>query len=38
MDASLSQSFFCRDGKNNLIAMQNNLSWHNENKGMFMIN
>jgi hypothetical protein len=38
MDASLTNSFFCRDGKNNLIAMQSNLSWHNENKGMFMIN
>ena len=38
MDASLQHSFFCRDGKNNLIALQSNLSWHNENKGMFMIN
>jgi len=37
-DASLSYSFFCRDSKNNLIGMSSNLSWHNENKGLFMIN
>jgi hypothetical protein len=38
LDASLSNSFFCRDNKNNLIGMSSNLAWHNENKGMFMIN
>jgi hypothetical protein len=37
-DASLSYSFFARDSRNNLIGMSSNLSWHNENKGMFMIN
>jgi hypothetical protein len=37
-DASLSFSFFCRDAKNRVIGMENNLSWHNENKGLFMIN
>lgn len=37
-DACLTQSFFARDGNNNLIGMSSNLSWHNENKGMFMIN
>jgi hypothetical protein len=37
-DASLTQTFFCRDSNNNLIGMQSNLSWHNENKGLFMIN
>lgn len=38
MDASLQHSFFKRDAKNNIIGMDSNLSWHNENKGMFMIN
>ena len=38
MDASLQHSFFKRDAKNNIIGMDANLSWHNENKGMFMIN
>lgn len=37
-DASLTHSFFCRDSQNNVIGMSSNLSWHNENKGMFMIN
>ncbi len=37
-DASLYQSFFARDKDNNLVGMASNLSWHNENKGMFMIN
>ena len=37
-DASLTYSFFCRDSDNNLIGMSSNLSWHNENKGLFMIN
>lgn len=37
-DASLNYSFFARDSRNNLIGMSSNLSWHNENKGMFMIN
>jgi hypothetical protein len=37
-DASLTYPFFCRDSDNNLIGMSSNLSWHNENKGLFMIN
>ena len=37
-DASLTWSFFSRDSKNNLIGMSSNLTWHNENKGLFMIN
>ena len=37
-DASLTYSFFCRDSSNNLIGMQSNLTWHNENKGLYMIN
>jgi hypothetical protein len=37
-DASLAYSFFARDSQNNLVGMSSNLSWHNENKGLFMIN
>jgi hypothetical protein len=37
-DASLTYSFFSRDKNNNLIGMSSNLTWHNENKGLFMIN
>jgi hypothetical protein len=37
-DGCNSESFFARDNQNNLIGMSSNLSWHNENKGMFMIN
>jgi hypothetical protein len=37
-DASLTHPFFCRDSDNNVIGMSSNLSWHNENKGLFMIN
>ena len=37
-DASLTSSFFCRDAKNKIIAMESNLTWHAENKGVFMIN
>jgi hypothetical protein len=34
----LDHSFFSRDKKNNLIGVNSNLSWHNENKGLYMIN
>lgn len=37
-DASLTYSYFQRDRNNNLVGMASNLSWHNENKGLFMIN
>lgn len=38
LDASLYDSFFFRDAQNKVVGMENNLTWHNENKGMFMIN
>jgi len=38
LDASLYESFFYRDATNRIVGMDNNLSWHNENKGLFMIN
>jgi hypothetical protein len=38
LDASLYDSFFFRDAENKVIGMENNLTWHNENKGLFMIN
>ena len=38
IDASLNYSFFARDHQNRMLGLENNLSWHNENKGMFMIN
>lgn len=38
LDASLGYSFFARDKNNRMLGMANNLSWHNENRGMFMIN
>ena len=38
LDASLYESFFYRDAENKVVGMDNNLTWHNENKGLFMIN
>lgn len=38
LDASLYDSFFFRDADNKVIGMEHNLTWHNENKGLFMIN
>ena len=38
MDACLSFSFFSRDYKNNIIGLDSNLGWHNEAKGVMMIN
>jgi len=38
LDASLYDSFFFRDSQNKVVGMENNLTWHNENKGLFMIN
>lgn len=38
LDASLCESFFYRDQENKVVGMENNLTWHNENKGLFMIN
>jgi hypothetical protein len=38
MDACLSFSFFSRDHNNNIIGLESNLGWHNESKGVMMIN
>jgi hypothetical protein len=38
LDASLKWSFFSRNKKNEIISLESNLSWHNENKGLYMIN
>lgn len=38
MDACLSFSFFSRDHNNNIIGLDSNLGWHNESKGVMMIN
>jgi hypothetical protein len=38
MDACLNYSFFSRDHSNNIIGLDSNLGWHNEAKGVMMIN
>ena len=38
MDACLSYSFFSRDHNNNIVGMDQNLGWHNETRGVMMIN
>lgn len=38
MDACLNYSFFSRDHNNNIIGLDSNLGWHNESKGVMMIN
>jgi len=38
MDASLENSFFSRDSSNKIMGMENNLGWHREDRGVFMIN
>ena len=38
MDACLNFSFFSRDQNNNIIGLDSNLGWHNESKGVMMIN
>lgn len=38
MDACLAYSFFSRDHNNNIIGLDQNLGWHNEAKGVMMIN
>src|SRR3569833_1237819 len=38
MDACLNFSFFSRDHNNNIIGLDSNLGWHNESKGVMMIN
>ncbi|CDW72543.1 lupus brain antigen [Stylonychia lemnae] len=38
LDACLNYSFFSRDNNNNIIGLDSNLGWHNESKGVLMIN
>lgn len=38
MDACLAYSFFSRDNNNSIIGLDQNLGWHNEAKGVMMIN
>ena len=38
LDASLDHSFFSRNFEGNIIGMENNVQWHNESKGVYMIN
>ena len=38
LDATLNYSFFSRDYQNNIIGLDSNLGWHNESKGVMMIN
>ena len=38
LDASLQYSFFCRNFEGSIIGMENNVQWHNESKGIYMIN
>jgi len=38
IDGCLQYSFFSRDANGDIIGMDSNLGWHNENKGMMIIN
>jgi hypothetical protein len=38
IDATFGFSFFSRDANNNIIGLDSNLGWHNESKGVMMIN
>lgn len=38
IDASLDFSFFSRNVDGQIIGMDSNVEWHNESKGVFMIN
>jgi hypothetical protein len=38
LDASLRYPFFYRNQSNKIVHLENNLAWHNENKGLYMIN
>ena len=38
IDASLELSFFARNVDGSIIGMSSNVEWHNESKGVFMIN
>ena len=38
LDASLTHPFFSRDANGKIIGMDSGVEWHNESKGVFMIN
>jgi hypothetical protein len=38
LDASLDNSFFSRNFEGQIIGMESGVQWHNENRGVFMIN
>jgi len=38
IDASLDFSFFSRNFEGKVIGLESNVEWHNESKGVFMIN
>ena len=38
LDASLEFSFFSRNYEGQIMGMESNVEWHNESKGVFMIN
>lgn len=38
IDASLEYSFFSRNFEGQIIGMDSGVEWHNENRGVFMIN
>ena len=38
LDASLQSSFFSRNAEGGIVGMDSGVEWHNENRGVFMIN
>lgn len=38
LDASLDHSFFSRNNEGQIVGMDSGVEWHNENRGVFMIN
>eukprot|EP00347_Sterkiella_histriomuscorum_P003774 403362997 len=38
LDASLDHSFFSRSNEGQIVGMDSGVEWHNENRGVFMIN
>ena len=38
LDASMDHSFFFRNQDGKIVGMDSNVQWHNESKGVFMIN
>jgi len=38
LDASMDHSFFSRNAEGKIIGMDSNVEWHNESRGVLMIN